>query len=405
MTLPKALTRREFQRGLLGTAAALALPGCGADPSKDPEQYTAEDVARLEQQQREEAAMAGKGPHGRHVYRGYRGLAELPWFELTPEGRLRTAVELPGIIDIHTHFGMSVLFGGELDQTARSERVHHLLDCDATDPGCELDLDVYVNGNFSEEAHSALQKEFLLGGLGLSEATRTHTAANLLAEMEDTGVTQAAVLPIEFGLPFGDSLSERWIRAIRENGWEDRLLPYASVKPGPGAPERLRALAAAGAKGIKLHPEMQRFFPDSPEAMEVYAECERLGFPVVFHAGRSGIEGERLRPYALMRHYEPAAAEFPGVRFIYGHGGARDLEDAIPIVKRHRNVWLGISSLGLRQLDRAWQAVGADRLIFGSDWPFYHLATTLAKILIVAEKDPVARDLMLRGSAEAMLAG
>lgn len=390
---------------LLGAGAFAALPGlpgCGADPAE----YPAEDAERLAEQMRRESVEAGTGRFGRHVYRGYRGLAELPWFELSPEGRLRTAVELPGIIDIHTHFGMSVLFAPELDQTARTPRVMHLLDCDGTEPGCELDLDVYVNANFTEAMHEARSGEFLRGAFGRSEVQQTHTAANLLAEMDDVGVAQAAVLPIMLGLPFGDDLTRQWTRAIQENGWGDRLLPFASVRPGSrGAVEKLREHAAAGVAGVKLHPEVQRFFPDSPEAMEIYAECERLGLPIVFHAGRSGIEPERLRKFALMRRYVPAVAEFPGVRFIFGHGGARDLERAIPIAKQHRNVWLGLSSLGLRQIDRAREALGPDRLVFGSDWPFYHLATTLAKILIVTGPDTGARDAMLRGSAQALLAG
>ena len=56
---------------------------------------------------------------------------------------------------------------------------------------------------------------------------------------------------------------------------------------------------------------MMRFAPDDPEAMQIYAECERLGLPVIFHAGRSGIEPESIRPYALIRHYVPAIAAYP----------------------------------------------------------------------------------------------
>ena len=33
-----------------------------------------------------------------------------------------------------------------------------------------------------------------------------------------------------------------------------------------------RELSARGARVVKLHPTMQRFAPDAPEAMEIYAE-------------------------------------------------------------------------------------------------------------------------------------
>jgi predicted TIM-barrel fold metal-dependent hydrolase len=398
------LDRREAVRLLLGGGLAAALPvgpGCGGG-ADDPEAYTAEDAARLARQQAEEAARAGGGRFGPLVFRGYRGLAELPWFEVGADGRLRTVAELPGIVDIHAHFGMDFYLG--IDPTRRSERVEHLLDCDATDPGCRLDLDVYVNANFTEEAHAALPRKFATGAFDLGPS-RTHTAANLLAEMDDVGVERAAILPIEIALPFAASLTERWGRAIRANGWQDRLLPFASVDPhADDAPDRLRAHADAGARGVKVHPEMQRVYPDAPEAMALYEVCRERRLPVVFHAGRSGIEPEGIRKFALMRHYEAPAAEFPDVHFVFGHGGARDLERAIPIARAHRNVWLGLSSLGVSQIDRALSALGPERLVFGSDWPFYHLAVTLAKILIVTRGDAGVRDALLRGNAEAVLA-
>jgi len=398
----RRLGRREFNRlllaGLGGSAAGLS--GCGG--GGDADDYRPEDAARLERQMADEAARAGHGRFGPLRFRGYRGLAELPWFELGPEGRLRLAAELPPIFDVHTHFGMDLYRA--LDPTRRTERVEHLLDCDATDPGCELDLDIYVNGNFSEADHAALPREFAAGAFGLGP-TRTHTAANLLAEMDDVGVARAVVLPIAMPLPFAGGLPERWIRAILANGWQDRLLPFASVDPNDAdAPAKLEALADLGARGVKLHPEMQRFFPDDPGAMAVYEVCRARGLVVVFHAGRSGIEPEGIRKYALMRHYEPAAADFPDVRFVFGHGGARDLERAIPIARAHRNVWLGLSSLGVSQIDAALAALGPERLINGSDWPFYHLAVSLAKILIVTRGDPGARDALLHDNAGALFA-
>ena len=380
----------------------VGLPGAWGCGGGDPADYTPEDAEQLLRQEREEAERAGRGRFGPLRFRGYRGLAELPWFELTSEGRLRTTAELPGILDIHAHLGMD--FYRALDQTRRSDRVRHWLDCDAEDPGCALDLDVYVNANFTEAEHAALPWQFLEGAFGLGP-TRTHTAANLLAEMDDVGVAQAALLPIAAALPFAASLTERWTRAIRENHWQDRLLPFASVDPhDPDAPARLRAHADAGARGVKLHPEMQRFFPDEPGAMALYQVCRERALPVVFHAGRSGIEPERIRKFALMRRYEPAVSAFPEVRFVFGHGGARDLERAIPIARAHANVWLGLSSLGVSQIDRALEALGPERLLFGSDWPFYHLATPLAKILIVTRGDPTVRDALLRHNAEALLA-
>ncbi len=401
--MDSAIDRRRFLGGLaatLGGLGGLGWLGCGVDEAE----YTEADRARLARQMEREAASAGQGAFGKLRFRGYRGLAELPWFELAGDGRLRTAVELPGIVDVHTHLGMSLFLAPEIEQTRRTERVRHILDCDHPEQPCDLDLDVYMNSNFTEASSSSRTRELLGQFLFGSPMAETQTAANLVAEMDDIGVTNAVVLPIDFGVFGARDQSERWISAIEAGGFGKRLVPFCSVHPrDPDRLERLRAYAARGARGVKLHPEMQRFFPDDPGAMDIYAECERLGLVVLFHAGRSGIEPEFMRPYALIRRYVPAVAEFPRVSFIFGHGGARDLERAIAVAREHRNVWLGCSSLGVSQLAEALAALGPERLVFGSDWPFYHLASTLAKLLVITEGDPAARTPILRANAAGLL--
>jgi len=42
-------------------------------------------------------------------------------------------------------------------------------------------------------------------------------------------------------------------------------------------------------------------------------------------------------------------------------------------------------------------------MLFGTDWPFYHLCATLAKVLIVTEGKPEQRAAILRGNAERLL--
>lgn len=396
------LDRRAFGKLAIGSLAALAAGG-GCSSGLE---YTDADRAALDRQRAEETGRAGKGPLGPLRFRGYRGLADLPYFELAQDGTLRLAVEIPRPFDFHTHFGIALLLAPAIDLAARTPRTQYYLDCDATDPGCELNLDVYQNANFSAEAHAALQREMRdqvlpWGGA----AARTHTLANLLAELDAMGSARAAVLGMAIGLPFNDRLTETWMDAIERSPARDRFVPFASVHPrDAGWRDKLRAFAARGARGVKLHPEMQRFAPDDPEAMAIYAECERLGLPVIFHAGRSGIEPESIRPYALIRHYVPAIAAYPRVQFVLGHAGARDVADAVAAAQQHPNVWLEIACQGASQLAEIVETVGHDRVVFGSDWPFYPLAPTLAKVLLVTEGKPAARAAILSGNADRVFA-
>lgn len=396
-----ALDRRRFLGGMLTAVAALALPGCS-----DGDAYTKDDVARLARQRRAEAAAKGKGPHGELRFRGYRGLAELPYFELDEHGQLRLTVEgLPPAIDFHAHLGMNLLFAPAIDLLQRTPRIQYLLDCDREQPGCELDLDVYINSAFSEEMHDELESELTAQLFFGSDAAATHTIPNLVDELDRVGFSQAVTLPIALGLPFGDRLTEEWLDAIGRSERSERIVPFASVHPSSSdAPQLLRDYAGRGARGIKLHPEMQRFFPDAEGAMAVYAECERLGLPILFHAGRSGIEPEFMRKYALLRRWDAPVHEFPKVQFVLGHAGARDVDDAIELARAHDNVWLEITGQGVSKLDEILQKVGPEKLVFGSDWPFYPLAATLAKVLLVTEKRQEARAMILRTNADRIFA-
>ena len=160
-----------------------------------------------------------------------------------------------------------------------------------------------------------------------------------------------------------------------------------------------------GARVVKLHPTMQAFYPDEPDALEIYQVAERLGLAIFFHGGRAGIEPESRRRYALPRHYEGALASFPKLPFVLGHAGARDGVDMLALGLRHPNAWFCIHGQGVTHLDTLIRATGGERLLFGTDWPFYHLAASLAKVLIVTQ-DPgrhAIRHAILRGNAEQLL--
>ena len=399
----RASTRLLAAGALASPLATLAL-GCGRE---DAGRYTEADAAALDAQREAERTRSGRGPYGPHRYRGYRGLAELPFFALDPGGRLRLVDDsVPDAIDLHAHLGISVLFEPELDLQARTDRVRHLLDCDATDPGCELDLDVYVNANFDEQALRTLQWTTVTQGLWGNDFIRTHTIPNLLAEMDAMRVERSVILPIVMGLPFGDELAAKWQTAIDRAGVADRLLAGASVHPrDPDMVAQLEAAAASGARVLKLHPTVQAFYPDDEDLMAVYQAADRLGLVVFFHGGRAGIEPESRHRYALPRHYEAAFSSFPSLPFVLGHAGARDGEAMLELGLRYPNVWFGIHGQGLSHLDQMIRRTGGERLLFGTDWPFYHLAASLAKVLIVTDDPRRAgiRHAILRGNAERLL--
>ncbi|MFT4767853.1 MAG: putative TIM-barrel fold metal-dependent hydrolase [Glaciecola sp.] len=399
------LSRRQLLGAATGGIAAVSLPGCSDDPA--PGRYTQADIDQLATQQRDEAANKGKGPYGEQRYAGYRGLASLPWFELGDAGELICIDDsLPGIVDVHAHLGMSILFKPELDLQAATPRVRHLLDCDGTTPPSELDLDIYINGNFSEDALSKNERVLTTQGLWGNDVVRSHTIPNLIAEMDAMRVQHSLVLPIKLGLPFGDDLTEQWRAAIATAEISDRLMTGCSVHPeDPDRVEQLKRYAATGARVVKLHPTVQRFYPDDPSMLPLYEEAQRLGMVIFFHGGRAGIEPESSQRYAVPRHYAGVLQNFPRLQVILGHAGARDSAGMLELALAHQNAWLGIHGQGITSLETIIAKTGGERLLFGTDWPWYHLGATLAKVLLCTDSsDRVAvRNAILRDNAMTLL--
>ena len=399
------INRRLFLNYLGISALGLSASACNDRPPES--RYNANDIERLARQRSAEAQAAGKGRFGEHRYSGYRGLSRLPWFELDSSGKLVCVDEsVPMSIDMHAHLGMSVLFKPELDLQAKTPRVRHLLDCDNTLAACQLDLDIYVNGNFSEQNLDDLESTIIAQGLWGSEITQTHTIANLIEEMNAMRVERAVILPIKLGLPFGDDQTEHWRAEIAQSGESERLDAGFSVHPlDDNCIEQMQHHAKSGLKIMKLHPTVQKFYPDDPSLMKVYEEAQSLGITVFFHGGRAGIEPESSHRYAMPRHYRKALLDFPKVNFILGHGGARDVDAMLALMLAHNNAWLGTHGQGVTKLDEIIEKTKGQRILFGTDWPFYHLGSSLAKTLIVTES-PFRRDhrrALLRGNALELL--
>ena len=107
-------------------------------------------------------------------------------------------------------------------------------------------------------------------------------ASTLLAEMAETGVTQAVVVAIDPFVPTDEVLD-----ACRR--LPGLLLPFGSCDPaGDDYPERFRQLLTKPIAGLKFHSDLQQLPLDSPRLqtmLRLLAESERASLPVYLHTG------------------------------------------------------------------------------------------------------------------------
>jgi predicted TIM-barrel fold metal-dependent hydrolase len=325
-------------------------------------------------------------------------LARLPWFEVHGGSRLVVAdgmaEEIGPIIDMHTHLAMGYLRRLRVDLHAETPATAYYLP--VTLP---VDLDLYANRNLDRSALFAMKADVSLLGLTAQGMRTTHTAPNLLRDMAALGIRSAVVLP--FDLPVGARNADALLEAARRY---PELLPFGSVHPlDRDADARLERQEAAGAHGIKLHPNGQFIAPDHPRTVHLCGRCGAHGLPVLFHCGPVGIEPAAGRRRSQVARYERALAENPDTTFVLGHSGALQHEEALGFARRHPNTFFELSCLGLPALRQVLEAVPADRVLYGTDWPFYHQSLTLARVLIATEGDLALRRAVLHDNAARLL--
>lgn len=320
-------------------------------------------------------------------------LSELPWFTLR-EGRVALTEPIGPIVDVHGHLALSFIRKRTVDLQSETPCAHHYLGM-----GKPLDLDVYANQNIDPEALSAMSRDLTLRSMSNSGMRSTHTAPNLKREMADLGIAKTLLLPVE--LPLISNNTEQYLEIAAEH---EGLVSFGSVHPADPRRERMvHQQIAAGALGFKLHPAIQLFRPDAKKPMELCEILSPLGLPLLFHCGPVGIELALSRRMAQVKHFEGMLQTFRELPVILGHSGALQMERALELSWQFDNVWLDISCQSISNVRRILKHADSQRILFGSDWPFYHQAVPLAKVLLATQGQPALRRKVLWENAEVLL--
>ncbi len=88
-------------------------------------------------------------------------------------------------------------------------------------------------------------------------------------------------------------------------------------------------------------------------------------------------------PHNGPRHIDKAAGEYPDALFIMGHSAPGELDQAIEVALKHPNVYLDLCDIHRHSgiVDKMVEAVGADRVLFGTDLPWYDPAYGVGSVL------------------------
>jgi predicted TIM-barrel fold metal-dependent hydrolase len=152
-------------------------------------------------------------------------------------------------------------------------------------------------------------------------------------------------------------------------------------------------------RGIKLHPDFQKFNIDDENAERFYrAVGSKL--PILFHIGDDRYEFSK--PERLVR----MARKYPDVNFIAAHfGGYRTWGDA-PLYRGLKNVYFDTcSSLAFISSEEAKRIIdmhGADKFFFATDFPMWDAKTELERFMKIPLTDK-EREMIFSGNIKKLL--
>ena len=173
----------------------------------------------------------------------------------------------------------------------------------------------------------------------------------------------------------------------------------------PEVPEDLEYLREnrSAIHGIKLHPSCDKVRVTDPKAEPFLRLAADEGLPVMVHCGR----WQEMSSYKFALE---AAAKYPVTRFVLSHMGGDTPELEMGTIRgivegRLDNVLLGTE--GVREywaVQRAVDELGADRVIFGSDFPLGHPRMYMG-LVDALKLEPEQKRLILGANALRLVGG
>ncbi len=209
--------------------------------------------------------------------------------------------------------------------------------------------------------------------LGSDDDGTDQTPEELLARMDAYGVERTSCFSFACpDIPAFAAANDRILRAAAAS--HGRLVPYCRVHPDDAAGTELRRAIGQGARGIKLHPLRGRFGFDDPVVALAVQIADEHRLPVLLHAGR-GVD-----PYAdvvarLMRRH-------PAATLVLAHCAMSDLHDVAERTAGLPNMVLDTSLWNPLEVQVLVAEVPPERLVFGTDAPYYTPHSVLAKLAL-----------------------
>lgn len=304
------------------------------------------------------------------------------------------------IIDMHAHLGDCFYPDG-----------HQLIDKKGVKPKHRFDIisiaeNFYKNNTIkSGKIGYALNKPLIASAL--RKRNHTGTLENWRQSIEKAGIWRSVCVACE---PF---TSFRELKQVADN--EERIIPFTGVdfNQNDGFEAKLTKDVQNGARGLKLHPILQKTRLNSQDTYQVIEAFTPHEFPVNFHCGVLSIYSKK-DPLRKTEHPEYGsvsdAAEmvkaFPKTKFLATHAGIFEFSKFIDLFKGFKNVWVDGTTQPASHIRKLLKTFGPERVVFASDWPYGNRNTMLKLTIKACDGDQsLERRVLYENAAELLKLG
>ncbi|MDD4160341.1 MAG: amidohydrolase family protein [Synergistaceae bacterium] len=249
---------------------------------------------------------------------------------------------------------------------------------------------------FADHAMAALSQN---AKVGYSAPATLH---GLISSMDECGVDRSVVLNVVTK----ENQHENVLRFAKETNSE-RIISFGSVLPSSVyALEYIWKISDEELKGVKFHPALQRIYPADEQYFPIYDLARALNLIVTFHVGFDPSYPDELNasPESMLK----IAKNFPGLRIVAAHlGGLKMAENVLDAVAGQSDIYMDTAYCADPWLDRGLlreiiKKHGAERILFGSDYPWHlpSMEISLIRSLDISEEE---KEMILGGNARQLL--
>jgi uncharacterized protein len=203
------------------------------------------------------------------------------------------------------------------------------------------------------------------------------TLNGLASFMKEDGVDISVNLPVATKPEQVQPINRKMAELNRAN---ISVVCFGAMHPGfEGIEEEIEYLRLSGIKGIKLHPEYQKFCPEDKHMVKLYETCAANNIAILFHSGIDlGYETVHCQPKSAA-----GLPEIEGLTVIFAHMGAYRMWDEVEKHLVGKKCYFDTAycdEMNNGQLKRMILNHGSDKILFGSDFPWERAGVMKRKI-------------------------